>query len=491
MAKNTLLLTLGLLTGRLLSLILFKKMTPLLGPVGMGIWVTATDLVSILMIVTNYGLGNLITREITRARGMTLPILWSALRLRWLLATVCYLFLLLFVDAAGFETLARQAILLTAISLFIESTAMACDSVLQAHEKVQYQTAGQVVSAVVYFVLGWFWLEAGHGILGVIWANLISRLVRLTVMAPLMFWRTGPWRWRDPAGGDSPGLRQLIKLGLPLCLAMTFGIVYNKIDTVMLNRMIGDAAAGIYGVGHRALDIMNIVPNLFGTALFPAMARYGMQTAGDAVRLGERALRFMMTAVIPLTLFLCFVAGPIIHWFDDSPAFADSIPVLMIVIWALPLYGANVILNRLLLTANRERAFIRIGLVPMLVNIVLNALLIPRYSYYGASAATVVSAGVSFLMHVHSLRGSDYVPALRRALLRPTVATVAAWLAAVLVLHLVAPQWGAGWFGLPVQAGWGPFLAAVALLAGLYVLAIVALRVIGRDDIALLRDLFR
>ena len=99
-----------------------------------------------------------------------------------------------------YADLARTAALLTAIAIFIESTSMACDSILQAHEKVQYQSLGQIVSAVVYFVLGWIWLEAGYGLMGVIWANLVSRVVRLLVMAPLMFWKTGPWAWRDPDG---------------------------------------------------------------------------------------------------------------------------------------------------------------------------------------------------------------------------------------------------------------------------------------------------
>jgi O-antigen/teichoic acid export membrane protein len=208
------------------------------------------------------------------------------------------------------------------------------------------------------------------------------------------------------------------------------------------------------------------------------------------VRFGERSLRFMMVAIVPLTLLLTFTAGPIIRWFDDTAAgaFADSIPVLMIVIWALPLQAAIIVFNRLLITADRERSFIVIGLTTMLVNVVLNALLIPRYSYFGASWATIVTMGVSFAMHLGSLGRTEHRPPLLRALLGPVAATVAAWGAVGGLGGLVLPGWGMGIMRLPVQA-WGPFLAATAATAVVYVAALAVLRVVVRSDLDLLRDL--
>ena len=50
-AKNTLLLTVGLMSGRLLALFLQKKMAPILGPAGLGIWFTAIGLTAILQVV--------------------------------------------------------------------------------------------------------------------------------------------------------------------------------------------------------------------------------------------------------------------------------------------------------------------------------------------------------------------------------------------------------------------------------------------------------
>lgn len=493
-AKNTMLLTLGLLSGRALSVLLVHKMSPILGDAGIGIWGLATDLTAILLVITRFGLDTLLTREVTRHRGMTLPLFWSTLRIRWMVGAACYLFLILYVKVSGYGSLKSAAVLVTGLAIFIESTAMACDSVLQAHEKVQYQSLGQILSAVVYFGLGWWALDSGYGLMGIIWANLISKVVRLGIMAPLMFWKTGPWQWRDPeaerSGRPVPDMRWLMALGFPLFLSTTFGIIYNKVDTVMLNAMLGDAVAGVYVLGHRALDMMIIVPNLFGTALFPAMARYSFKSSSDAIRLGERSLRFILAAMFPMTLFLMFIASPIIEYLGGGDAdFDNSAKVLMIVIWGVPLQSANIIFNRLLITAEKEKTFVTIGLVSMVINIVLNTLLIPRYSYYGASAATLVSLGVSFWLHAHFLRTCGFLPPLLRAVAGPIAATAAAWAATVGVVQLVAPSWSISWFNLPVDAGWGPFLGSVAVMVVMYTMALFGFRVITRQDLGLLNQL--
>ena len=487
-AKNTILLTIGVLSGRALSALLIHFMAPVLGTEGVGIWGSATDLAAILLVVTNWGLGTLLTREITRKPALTGPLLWSTLRIRWALGALCYGFLYLFVRASGYAPLDTAAVMVTGLAIFIEATAMACDAVLQAHEKVQHQSVSQIVSALVYFGLGWLWLEQGYGLMGVVWANVVSRVARLAVIAPLMWRHCGPWR-RDADTGPTPGLRWMLRLGLPMFMATTFGIIYNKVDTVMLKNMLGNDPAGVYVLGHRALDIMIMLPGLFGFALFPAMARYGMESVEAAVRLGERALRFMLVAVVPLTLFLTFTAGPIIRFFDRNGEFPDSIAVLMIVIWALPLQAANTIFGRLLITADRERAFVTIGLFAMFTNVVLNALLIPRHGYFGASWATLVSVAVSMLMHLRWLRATAFTVPLRRALAGPAVATAAAWGGTVLLCRLAVPAWGVAWDRLPLTVGWLPFLAAVVLMALFYAAALLLLRVVGRSDFDLLREL--
>ncbi len=495
-AKNTVLLSVGLLGGRLLGLFVAKKMTPILGPEGLGVQGYATDIAIIMLTVMNFGLGVLLTREVARQRELSWPLLWSTLRLRWLLGVIAFVLLLVYLQATGKDQLTTLAVVVTALGLFFETSAMACDSVLQAHEKVQYQTVGQLVSAMVYFGLAWTWLDAGWGLMGVIWANTISRAVRLAVMAPLMFWKTGPWRRARP--DETPiGMRTMVGLGFSLCLATTLGIMSFKIDTIMLTEMVGKAATGIYVLGHRVMDYMLILPNLFATAMFPALARYTRQSADDARRLGERSLRYMLVVILPATWFVVLAARPMIEWFargnqDADPAqFAASIAVLQIVVWGVPFQAANHVLNRTLIAAGRERVFVWIGLAAVLANVGLNLLLIPRWGYYGASAATVYCLAQSLVLHVWNVQRTEYRIAVARALPLPLLALAGSWLVAAALIRLSGTTAWHGWWSLPVDRGWGPFLVGIAIWASCYVVAVFGLRILAREDLALLRHLMR
>jgi O-antigen/teichoic acid export membrane protein len=332
--------------------------------------------------------------------------------------------------------------------------------------------------------------------MGVIWANVASRVVRLAVMVPWMIKHTGPWRRALP-DEQSPGVRAMLRLGFALCMATTFGIISYKVDTVMLTEMVGQAATGIYVLGHRALDVMLIVPNLFATALFPALARYAARSQIDARRLGERALRYMVSLMLPATWLVHLSAQPVIEWFArgtesaDPGQFADSILVLQLVIWGVPFQSANHVLNRMLIAAGRERVFFGIGLAALVTNVTLNLLLIPRHGYYGAAVATVICLAQSCVLHLWCLRRTDAWTPLRRALLRPALALVVSWLVTVLLLDALAPTWLDGWFALTVTGGWTPFVGGAALWAACYGAAVIGLRVLDRDDLQLLGQLGR
>jgi O-antigen/teichoic acid export membrane protein len=497
-------LTFGLLFGRLMALFVFQKMAPILGPDGYGVTSLAIDVSAILLIVANFGLQNLITREVARDRVMTLRIMWSALKIRLALGVLCMAGLVLYIRVSGFDALQRDALLIMGLGVFFEASAMACDSVLQAHDRVASQMWGQIVSAVVYLALAFHWLDAGHGVLGVVWANVVSRVVRLAVMVPLMLTRTGPWVWRVPgreagaastaaaAGAPLIGVRELLRMGWPLFLATTLGILYYKLDMVLLRALRDETAVGVYGLGHRLLDVLGYAPAMFAVALFPAMVRYEQQGQADFERISERALRYLHLLVLPLSLLCTLAAEPITMWLaKGETGFADSVTVFRITVWGLPFLAASQVLNRMLMTANRERVFISVAAVSLAVNVALNLLLIPRWGYFGASWAVLVTFAVSAGMHWWFVRRCGMRMPVVRSLLNASAALALAWLGAAALARLAAPGWGTGWLSLPLAAGWGPNLALIALTGVLYGGAMSVTRALTPEDWRVIGQLFR
>jgi len=487
-AKNAALLTFGLFAGRILALFVFRRIADT-GAEGTGMWGTAIDITSILTVVANFGLGTLITREIVRRAEMTLSVFLAALRIRITLGLACYGVLIAYVFLSGFDEPTRIAVLIMALGVILETTGMTCDAVLQAHEKVQFQTGSQIVSAVVYFGLSWIWLDMDYGLMGVIWANVISRVARLSVIVPLMLKHTGPWQ--KPVTGDySIKARQLARMGLPLFLSTTFGIISYKIDTVMLFEMLGKTAAGIYTLGHRALDVLLIIPSLFATALFPSLARYGSDEAANAdiSRMGERALRYLHLAMFPLAMLCVVSAKPVIEWVSKEPGFEPSILVFQVVIWGLPIQAANHIYNRLLISMGKEDLFVRISVVAMVTNVGLNLILIPKFQWFGAAATTLISLVLSLLMHRYYVVSGGIKLPWQRTLFGGTSAMLVAWFAVSLLIQKLLPQWDCSWISLPTVS-WFAYISTALLTGLLYSALIFATGVLKKKDLSLLKEL--
>lgn len=492
-ARNTLYLTIGLFTGRILSVFVYRKMAHALGAGGYGIATLAIDVSAILLIVANYGLGTLITREVAREHKLTLPVMWAALKIRLALALLCFGGLWIYAAASGFETLQRNALYIMGLGVFLEASAMACDAVLQAHDRVISQMWGQIASAVAYFVLASWWLDKGYGVMGIMWANVVSRAVRLGVMAPLMIAGTGPWVLNPPEreGAKAAYAKGLLSLGWPIFLASTFGILYYKIDTPLLRAFRNEEAVGVYTLGHRALDYLAYLPGLFATALFPTLLR-AAKDEGGLERVSERALRYLHLIVMPMTLLFTLAAEPVTMWLaKGETGFVDSIVVFRIVVWGMPFLAATNVLNRMLYTAGRERSFIAIALGALGFNLAVNLAVIPKYGYFGASVAVVASQAVSTLLHwIYIRRAGLHLP-VARSIFNATAALLLAWGAASGAAQLLAPRWGTSWVALPTHHGWVPALAVIGLCTVLYAPALWITRSVTKADLPVVMSLVK
>ena len=484
-------MTLGLFTGRLMGFLILRRLAGLEGTTGIGIWGTAVDLTSIILTISNFGLATLVTREVIKNRDTTRGVFFSALRIKLVLGFASYLALMAYVHSTGYDDLTRQAILVMALGVLVEIVAMACDSVLQAHEKVEYQTYSQLVSAAVYIGAGWWALSAGYGVMGVLWANVISRLSRLLLILPLMLLRTGPWRGGARAG---VGTWTMARMGLPIFLSTTFGIISFKIDTVMIMEMLGKSAAGIYTIGHRPLDLLLLAPYTFAMAMFPSLQRYHENgLAGDdadMIRLSERSLRYLHVLFLPMCVFCVLAADPLIALLATDPGFGPSANVFRIVIWGLPLQAANTIYNRVLMATGREKVFITIGFAAMISNVVLNLLLIPVLEWNGAAMTTVFSLTISYLLHRRFVKRAGVAIPTRRGLLGGTSVMIGLWGGAFLITSLLPQRWRMELFALPFAHGWlAPIVLTLAALA-FYIILVLRLGIIDREDLRMMRGIF-
>ncbi len=198
---------------------------------------------------------------------------------------------------------------------------------------------------------------------------------------------------------DFSFFRKILRESFPYALLILLMTFYNRVDSVMLERMLpsGAVQAGIYAQGFRILDGISQFGYLTATMLLPLFARAIEHREHSQLKdLLDGSTRLIVPGAALVAIVSCFHALPIMGWLYDEHHRASSWVFGILMISFLPvalsyIYGT-------LLTA--EGAMKKLNLLAgggMLLNILLNAVLIPDHGAFGSGVATLITQGMAAL----------------------------------------------------------------------------------------------
>ncbi|MBV8631922.1 MAG: oligosaccharide flippase family protein [Silvibacterium sp.] len=166
---------------------------------------------------------------------------------------------------------------------------------------------------------------------------------------------------------------------------------YNDIDKTFLVSVGQTYAAGIYSAAYRVIDAATAPLYGIYTAATPRLFRAGGRSVREANMHANRLLRRTLPYGVLVAICLYIGAGLMPHFF--GPSFRGSITVLR---WLclLPLLRVLHYAWGTTITASASqwnRTAIQLGAAGL--NLLLNFLLIPRWSWQGAAAASLITDG--------------------------------------------------------------------------------------------------
>lgn len=175
-----------------------------------------------------------------------------------------------------------------------------------------------------------------------------------------------------------------------LILLMSF---YNRIDSVMLERLLPDSLgkeqAGIYAQAFRLLDAVSMFGVLFAGLLLPIFAKMIKQNepVGQIVKLSYTLLIVPSLIIAISSIYYNREIMSVLYTSNT----ADSSAILGILMTGFIGIATTYIFGTLL-TANGSLKQLNImAFTGMIVNITLNLILIPRYQAFGSAYASLVT----------------------------------------------------------------------------------------------------
>ena len=258
---------------------------------------------------------------------------------------------------------------------------------------------------------------------------------------------------------------------LPFALTSLFSMINFRIDQVMLSFMTTDAIVGAYSAAYKIIDVLAILPGILVTALYPVFSKYHATDTRLLKKTFNLSLRYVITLSIPIVIGGFLLSGPLIN-LVYGPEYADSAMVLKILIF-ISLFGfINSPLFVLLNSIDKQKITMINTAFTALANIVMNAILIPKYGIIGAAFATIVSEITFLILSAYQIRKSGIELNLLSKAYKPLISSI---VMGVFVWYFIS---------------WNIFIL-IPVAALIYFIVLYLLKEFDKEDIDIVKEILK
>lgn len=185
-------------------------------------------------------------------------------------------------------------------------------------------------------------------------------------------------------------IKKLLKEAWPLALANIFVIIYFRIDTVMLSLIKGDQPTAWYNASYLLIFSLTFVAYVIMMSIYPRLSQLAKNSLTDMKILYRKTLLLIAFAgfsVLAIAVAISKYLIPFVYGLEFRPAirvfFILSLAVFFSYLAQVWFYTLNAL--------GRQGVYTWATGLGMVLNIGLNLLWIPKYSFIGAAWATVVT----------------------------------------------------------------------------------------------------
>lgn len=433
---NALSLVGAYVAGRGLSFIAVVVAARVLGVGEFGAYGTAGALAVTLSLVSTLGMLPLLVREMTRDPDDAGRWLGAAVRVKH--GSNLLMLVTLGVMAGpvlGYRPEVVAAALLLGVGYALGSYVENLAAYFQAVERMHVWTGASALYGLVTGISGALIVWLTGSLVAFCAAPVAGQLVSLT-------WLYG--RLPDPVRGVPPRseqVRELVRSVVPFAAAFLALTLYYKVDVLILERLRGQEDVGVYAAAYRFVDMFQAVALAGVGAVYPRLSRLAPGAGRSGSWAATRLSELVLLAAVPVGAGVYLLREPFVLLLFGAQ-YRSSVEVLGILAWVLPALAVNLYAGYVLAAAGRMRLMAVLYVGGLIVNVLLNAALIPGRGAPGAALAMLISEGLLAAGFLTALAGAVNAAPGRKAWWGAAGAAGLAW-----AVHLL-PDPSAGLLGV-------------------------------------------
>lgn len=398
-----------------------------LGADDYGYLTTAIVFVSLWTSLTELGIGAVVVRRVTSGQDD----LERLVRVNTGLSIVYSIPLTVLATVSGLliysgDSEVVMLLPIVAAGLTLTTIASCVQPVFLATVRFRAVAWSDVLSRVLSLGVTLVLLQTGAGLVWFAIVQVVPPLVVLVVQGVAASRILG---WRPVF--DLRESWDLVRESLPQTAVLVIGVLYWRIDGVLLSLLDSAQQVGVYYLASTLAFTLSVVPTFFNTSTLSTMTGLWSSDPARFARFTSRSIETMLFVGAPIAVVGLVLAGPVIEAIGSDEFASDGAPTLALLFIAVGVTFLNGTVSQALFAAHQQAFLVRLNVVNLAINIGLNLVLIPVWGAVGAALALLVTEAVgqvvaSWKLSQHSAYRTPWAFALRLAVSLAVAAGVAA-----------------------------------------------------------------
>lgn len=437
-----------------------------LGPEGYGPFSFIFAFVAVIHMVADFGLTQILVREISRNKQKLDEILGAVVPLVTFFAAVGFGIIIVAVGFLSLTEDAAHAMYIMGASVLVTFHAAVYGSVSRAYEQMGINAVVLILQRVVLYVLTLLALYYNAGLPGVAWCYFGERVFQWLLFRILVRMRYSRYKWRV----DIDYWRYLIREGLPVGTGMVLRRISWYVDIFVLTALSSASSVGLFSAAFRVIQLVNVIPFTLSIPVFPVLSRLALESKHRVFAIYTRVVTIFILISLPIAMWL-FIVGSELMVFIFGEAYQPAGKVLMVMGPMVVFLFLNGLYVHIFSALDKQGLFMKTVAMAVAVNIVLDIVLIPLWGILGAAVATLISEFVLYVTGAVLLSRLGQHMSFLQLFFRPVIAVL---------ISSVALIW---------ESGESSILSLVMRSIGfavLYVISGYLLKIVDKGDISIL-----
>jgi O-antigen/teichoic acid export membrane protein len=447
---------------------LFIYIARVIGEESLGQFTFAIIFTSFFAIVISLGMDDLLVREVSRDNDSSAKYLGNIAAMRLLLSLIVFIAIVVTINIMDYPSDTKLAVYIFGGYIVFTAFSFMFRANFRAFEKMEWDALIEILEALITTGAGLILIFSGYGIIALaltfLIASVISTVASFVINArkftsPRLEFDMGFWK-------------TTLKKATPFSVFALF-ILYPRVDTILLSSLKGDAVVGYYNAAYQIVMAFSPVVMNFMIALVPLISRYFISARTMMGFAYEKSFKYLVLLAFPASVGGMVLAHRIIPLLYGS-GYGDSVIALQILVWNCLLLAMSRPMFYILGAMNRQGTCAVITFSALILSIGLNYLAVPRWSYIGSGAITILNGCLVTFAAWYATSKFGFTLPFARLIWKPLVASSIMG-AAVYVLDATVKV---------------NLFALIFLGVGVYIIMLGVTKTFSKDDLALLKELF-